>query len=155
MFFGNENGAKMAGFFQENFKHGAAVVICGNGKSIEKNPLFYNDKPLHTSNLSNEDMAKDESSVTFNEKIFQSVIKNGITEKQWPTKNHTSQLTQLLEKAKQERGALCSPIGESGRPSDSTSKDFFFRNCHYRFFLGWSMIITIFSIHRNSDSFTT
>ncbi|XP_044750320.1 uncharacterized protein LOC123310743 isoform X2 [Coccinella septempunctata] len=110
MFFGNENGAKMAGFFQDNFKHGAAIVICGNGKSIEKNPLFYNDKPLHTTSLSNEDIAKESSSFTFNEQVFQSIMKNGISEKQWPAKCHASQVNTLLENAKQERGSLCSPI---------------------------------------------
>lgn len=109
MFFGNENGAKMAGFFQDNFKHGAAVVICGNGKSIEKNPLFYNDKPLHMP-TSNEDIAKESSSVTFNEQAFQSMMKNGISEKQWPTRNRTSQVNALLDYAKQEKGALCCPI---------------------------------------------
>lgn len=51
MHFGVEGGAKMAGVWDNNMKHGAGVLICGNGKLIEGNPLFINDKPVHMNSM--------------------------------------------------------------------------------------------------------
>ncbi|CAG9764573.1 unnamed protein product [Ceutorhynchus assimilis] len=45
MDFGHESGAKFAGTWQENRKHGPGVMICGNGMILERNPIFWDDKP--------------------------------------------------------------------------------------------------------------
>lgn len=45
MNFGHESGAKLAGTWMNNLKHGPGVMICGNGVILEKNPLFTDDKP--------------------------------------------------------------------------------------------------------------
>lgn len=45
MNFGHESGAKLAGTWMDNLKHGPGVMICGNGVILEKNPLFTDDKP--------------------------------------------------------------------------------------------------------------
>lgn len=47
MNFGTESGARLAGFWENNQKHGPGVLVCGNGKVIQSNPLFWNDKPIH------------------------------------------------------------------------------------------------------------
>lgn len=47
MNFGTEGGAKLAGIWQNNQKHGAGLMICGNGVTLQCNPLFVNDKPVH------------------------------------------------------------------------------------------------------------
>ncbi|XP_025833924.1 uncharacterized protein LOC108736588 isoform X2 [Agrilus planipennis] len=48
MDFGTEGGAKLAGIWQCDYKHGPGVFICGNGKSVEGDPLFVFDKPANT-----------------------------------------------------------------------------------------------------------
>ncbi|KAL1491214.1 hypothetical protein ABEB36_011847 [Hypothenemus hampei] len=45
MNFGYESGARLAGTWLDNKKHGPGVMICGNGITLEKNPLFVDDKP--------------------------------------------------------------------------------------------------------------
>ncbi|KAF7275909.1 hypothetical protein GWI33_011152, partial [Rhynchophorus ferrugineus] len=45
MSFGYESGARLAGTWEYNKKHGAGLVFCGNGITVERNPLFLNDKP--------------------------------------------------------------------------------------------------------------
>ncbi|XP_048520751.1 uncharacterized protein LOC109539829 isoform X3 [Dendroctonus ponderosae] len=45
MSFGHESGAKLAGTWLNNKKDGPGVMICGNGMTLEKNPLFTEDKP--------------------------------------------------------------------------------------------------------------
>lgn len=45
MYFGYESGAKLAGVWQQNKKDGPGAMICGNGITIESNPLFTGDKP--------------------------------------------------------------------------------------------------------------
>lgn len=66
MHFGVEGGARMAGVWENNMKHGAGVLICGNGKQIEGNPLFVDDKPIHmnsvTSLIHTSDKQKEQSS---------------------------------------------------------------------------------------------
>lgn len=47
MLFGMDGGARLAGCWQSNQKHGPGVVVCENGQMIESNPLFFNDKPVH------------------------------------------------------------------------------------------------------------
>lgn len=47
MHFGTQGGAKLAGVWKENLKHGAGILICGNGRQIQNDPLFLNDKPIH------------------------------------------------------------------------------------------------------------
>lgn len=42
-----EGGARLAGIWQNNKKHGPGVIVCENGTTIESNPLFLNDKPVH------------------------------------------------------------------------------------------------------------
>lgn len=49
MYFGLEHGARLVGFWSMNFKHGMGIVIDSNGDVIERNPLFFNDKPVHLS----------------------------------------------------------------------------------------------------------
>lgn len=50
--FGVYGGAKMAGIFNKNIKNGAGVLVCGNGKLVEGNPLFLHDKPVHLNSIS-------------------------------------------------------------------------------------------------------
>lgn len=50
MYFGMGGGAKYAGCFEKNLKHGAGLVICENGVSYEANPLFINDKAVLSTN---------------------------------------------------------------------------------------------------------
>lgn len=47
MHFGTQGGAKLAGVWKENLKHGAGILVCGNGRQIQNDPLFLNDKPIH------------------------------------------------------------------------------------------------------------
>lgn len=47
MSFGTESGAKLAGIWENNQKHGPGIIICGNGLTLQSNPLFVNDKPVH------------------------------------------------------------------------------------------------------------
>ncbi|KAF2880053.1 hypothetical protein ILUMI_26122 [Ignelater luminosus] len=47
MTFGIEGGAKLVGMWKRDKKHGAGVIVCGNGTMIERNPLFWDDKPIH------------------------------------------------------------------------------------------------------------
>lgn len=51
MFLGMINGARLAGTWKNNFKHGPGLIICGNGVIIEKNPLFKYDKPAHKTSI--------------------------------------------------------------------------------------------------------
>ncbi|KAI4464904.1 radial spoke head 10 b-related [Holotrichia oblita] len=44
--FGFNGGARMAGQWIRNMKHGAGVIVCGNGKTIKGNLLFMYDKPV-------------------------------------------------------------------------------------------------------------
>ncbi|XP_030749672.1 radial spoke head 10 homolog B-like isoform X2 [Sitophilus oryzae] len=45
MNFGYDNGARLAGTWEYNKKHGPGVIFCGNGITVEKDPLFLDDKP--------------------------------------------------------------------------------------------------------------
>lgn len=47
MEFGTDGGAKLAGIWKDNLKHGAGILVCGNGREIESDPLFLYDKPIH------------------------------------------------------------------------------------------------------------
>lgn len=51
MNFGYEYGTKLTGLWFKNIKHGAGLLMLGNGNIIENNPLFLNDKPVHTKQL--------------------------------------------------------------------------------------------------------
>lgn len=42
-----ETGGKLVGEWKNNLKHGPGVLVCGNGREVENNPLFQNDKPVH------------------------------------------------------------------------------------------------------------
>lgn len=46
MHFGTQGGAKLAGVWKDNLKHGAGILVCGNGRQIQNDPLFLNDKPI-------------------------------------------------------------------------------------------------------------
>lgn len=46
MHFGTQGGAKLAGVWKDNLKHGAGILVSGNGRQIQNDPLFLNDKPL-------------------------------------------------------------------------------------------------------------
>lgn len=47
MHFGTYGGAKLAGVWCDNLKHGPGLLVCGNGRQIQGDPLFLNDKPIH------------------------------------------------------------------------------------------------------------
>lgn len=47
MHFGTQGGAKLAGVWKQNLKHGPGILVCGNGRQIQNDPLFLNDKPIH------------------------------------------------------------------------------------------------------------
>ncbi|KAK9869387.1 hypothetical protein WA026_003144 [Henosepilachna vigintioctopunctata] len=114
MFFGSENGAKMAGIFQDNFKHGPAVVICGNGRSVEENPLFYNDKPIHKppsadteQNSSSETCNRIPSNANIN---IQSNNKAELTTNQDPTLDFpVYPVVEFLDLPNKRKEILCNP----------------------------------------------
>ncbi|KAF5304455.1 hypothetical protein FQA39_LY09651 [Lamprigera yunnana] len=45
--FGFDNGAKVACVFENNCKHGAGILICGNGAIVQQSVLFWNDTPIN------------------------------------------------------------------------------------------------------------
>lgn len=47
MHFGTQGGGKLAGVWKDNLKHGPGILVCGNGRQIQNDPLFLNDKPIH------------------------------------------------------------------------------------------------------------
>lgn len=47
MNFGTDNGSRLAGIWKDNLKDGPGILVCGNGRQIESDPLFLNDKPIH------------------------------------------------------------------------------------------------------------
>lgn len=75
MMFGNDSGAKLAGYWERNFKHGRGVMICGNGKFVEGNPLFKYDKPCNIFYAPNADLMPNRSFYNLLKKIDQG---NGI-----------------------------------------------------------------------------
>lgn len=46
LYFGEEGGARYAGTFYRNIKHGAGILVCNNGDVIKGDPLFINDKSV-------------------------------------------------------------------------------------------------------------
>ncbi|CAG9825250.1 unnamed protein product [Phaedon cochleariae] len=62
MNFGTECGSKLGGTWYHNSKHGPGVMMCGNGKYIECNPLFLQDRPIHmNSRISPSDISDQEN----------------------------------------------------------------------------------------------
>ncbi|XP_068903322.1 radial spoke head 10 homolog B-like isoform X2 [Tenebrio molitor] len=48
MYFGDESGLKLKGKWDDDFKHGDGLLVCGNGRVVEQTLLFQYDKPTRT-----------------------------------------------------------------------------------------------------------
>lgn len=103
MTFGIEGGAKLAGMWERNKKHGAGVIVCGNGTVIERNPLFWEDKPIHLeTELNHGYPSAADNSANDNSVHSQDVLKNISLDE-----NNSEQLTlQLLAKEMHSRCSI-------------------------------------------------
>lgn len=95
--FGTEGGARYAGCFNNNTKHGAGVVVCENGRILESNPIFYKNKPVHLTTSGSIDLSSTQNQEHSSESVIQIYNSPDTKKTVTPNSNFQSPRTRLPE----------------------------------------------------------
>lgn len=133
MQFGTEGGAKLAGTWEKNLKHGPGVLVCGNGRVIENILLFVNDKPLQNiSTTSLKYLEKDPSTTESNSqdkirKTSLQMIAEQLSRKQSSKELEPNVLNSILNSEQEELlWPKCNPLKTSiHAASEETNFDYY------------------------------